>query len=242
MSNHEDLKEDEIPIARSTMSEEEILRDGASFFNRRGINRWDWSETRDKIYPKQPELVHEVKAHTKVPQKFPWEESARILEDIDELHSVTDEGGAPEAFPYAPPAPKHREPKVDEFGRSYGAGGRKSATANALLSPGTGIIEVNGKPLREYFTSLLDRNAVIQPLFVTERMRSFDVKLMVQGGGRAGQAGAARLAIARALQNNDPNFRPVLKMAGFLTRDAREVERKKTGLRKARKAEQWGKR
>jgi len=107
---------------------------------------------------------------------------------------------------------------------------------------GTGIIEVNGKPLREYFTSLLDRNAVIQPLFVTERMRSFDVKLMVQGGGRAGQAGAARLAVARALQNNDPNFRPVLKMAGFLTRDAREVERKKTGLRKARKAEQWGKR
>jgi small subunit ribosomal protein S9 len=104
------------------------------------------------------------------------------------------------------------------------------------------VIRVNGKLLHEYFPAMYHRDFVVQPLFITERMRSFDVRAVVKGGGQSGQAGAIRMAVASALQNNNPNFRPVLKLAGYLERDARKVERKKTGLRKARKAEQWGKR
>ena len=124
----------------------------------------------------------------------------------------------------------------------YGTGRRKSATARVHIKPGKGDIVVNQRSLEDYFGRETARMIVRQP-FVTLNMQDrFDVKVNVQGGGPSGQAGAIRHGITRALLKYDETLRPALRKAGFVTRDAREVERKKVGLHKARKRPQYSKR
>jgi small subunit ribosomal protein S9 len=124
----------------------------------------------------------------------------------------------------------------------YGTGRRKSSAARVFLKPGKGSIVVNDRPLDEFFGRETSRMIVRQPLAVTEMSSKFDVKVTVEGGGMTGQAGAIRLGIARALVEYDENLKPALRKAGLMTRDAREVERKKVGLHKARRAPQFSKR
>ncbi|TWG29173.1 small subunit ribosomal protein S9 [Geobacillus sp. C56-T2] len=124
----------------------------------------------------------------------------------------------------------------------YGTGRRKSSVARVRLVPGDGRIIVNKKDIREYIPSEALIEMVKQPLVLTETLGSYDVLVNVQGGGFAGQAGAIRHGIARALLEVDPEFRAVLKRAGLLTRDARVKERKKYGLKGARRAPQFSKR
>ncbi len=124
----------------------------------------------------------------------------------------------------------------------YGTGRRKTAAARVFLASGNGQITVNSKPLDEFFGRETARMVVRQPLEVAELGDKLDVKVTVRGGGNTGQAGAIRHGIARALVEYDENLRSPMRAAGFLTRDAREVERKKVGLRKARKRPQFSKR
>ena len=124
----------------------------------------------------------------------------------------------------------------------YGTGRRKKSVARVYLTPGTGEITVNKRTLDEYFGLDTLKVVVRQPLVATETADKYDVKVIVKGGGFTGQAGAVRHGIARALLKVDDEFRPVLKKAGYLTRDPRMKERKKYGLKKARKASQFSKR
>lgn len=128
--------------------------------------------------------------------------------------------------------------------RYVGATGRrKSAVARARLYPGRGNFEVNNKSAREYFGGRdIYQSMIAEPLRLTNTVDKFNVQIKVLGGGMTGQAGAVRHAIARALVRSDPELRPVLRRAGFLTRDARVKERKKVGLKRARKAPQYTKR
>jgi small subunit ribosomal protein S9 len=126
--------------------------------------------------------------------------------------------------------------------RSMYTGRRKSSVARVRLTAGTGQITVNGRPLLDYFQVEANRRAVVEPFHVTESEGRFDVVARLHGGGTSGQAGALAHGIARALEVEEPEWRPLLKKAGLLTRDAREVERKKYGLKKARKAPQYSKR
>lgn len=121
-------------------------------------------------------------------------------------------------------------------------GRRKTATARVRLYPGTGEIVVNDKPMPDYFGRDLDRMILKQPLALTGTEESFNISVRVRGGGDSGQAAAVQLGIARALCESDANLRPPLKAAGLLTRDARIKERKKPGLKRARKAPQYTKR
>lgn len=124
----------------------------------------------------------------------------------------------------------------------YGTGRRKSSVARVRLVPGNGQIVVNGKDSKDYFCKKTLEMIVRQPLVLTETEGRFDVLVNAHGGGTTGQAGAVRLGIARALLKADPEFRPALKKAGFLTRDPRMKERKKYGLKGARRAPQFSKR
>ena len=125
---------------------------------------------------------------------------------------------------------------------NYGTGRRKSAVARVFIKPGKGDIVVNDKPVDEFFSRETGRMIVRQPLTLTETLTKFDIMVNVIGGGEAGQAGAVRHGIPRALIDYNVEFKPVLKQAGLVTRDAREVERKKVGLRKARRRKQFSKR
>ena len=124
----------------------------------------------------------------------------------------------------------------------YGTGRRKSSSARVFLRPGKGDINVNARSIDSFFGRETARMIVRQPLDITEMNDKFDIHVTVKGGGMNGQAGAIRLGIARALLQYDEGLRADLRKAGLLTRDAREVERKKVGLRKARKKEQYSKR
>jgi small subunit ribosomal protein S9 len=124
----------------------------------------------------------------------------------------------------------------------YGTGRRKNSTARVYLTKGSGQITVNDKPLENFFGRPTNCMIVRQPLEATELVDQFDVNVMVKGGGTTGQAGAIRLGLSRALLEYDEELRKTLRASGFLTRDAREVERKKVGLHKARKATQYSKR
>jgi small subunit ribosomal protein S9 len=125
---------------------------------------------------------------------------------------------------------------------NYGTGRRKSAIARVFLKAGKGDIIVNDKPVDTFFSRETGRMVVRQPLVLTDRLNSFDIMVNVSGGGESGQAGAVRHGIARALIEFDAALKPVLKKAGLVTRDAREVERKKVGLHKARRRKQFSKR
>lgn len=136
-----------------------------------------------------------------------------------------------------------RVPVIDERGRAHGRGGRKSSTASVFLYPGEGNITVNDMDFVEYFPRDSLRENILGPFVATRTCGAFDVTCKVHGGGKSGQAGAVRHGIARALQNYNPDeYRPPMKALGFMTRDPRKVERKKIGLKKARKAPQWVKR
>ena len=125
---------------------------------------------------------------------------------------------------------------------TYATGRRKTSTARVYLSEGKGNILVNDIPLEEYFGREVAKILVMQPLVLLDISSKFDIMVKVSGGGSFGQAGAIRHGISRALEKFDPEFRPSLKSAGYLTRDSRKVERKKVGLVKARKSKQFSKR
>jgi small subunit ribosomal protein S9 len=124
----------------------------------------------------------------------------------------------------------------------YGTGRRKSSVARVFIKAGSGNIVVNGKPVDQYFSRETGRMIVRQPLVLTERVANFDIMVNVNGGGETGQAGAVRHGITRALIEYDAGLKSELKKAGFVTRDAREVERKKVGFHKARRRKQFSKR
>ncbi len=121
-------------------------------------------------------------------------------------------------------------------------GRRKEAVCRARLLQGTGRFEINGRPIEDYFPSARQRMIITEPLRLTETEGRYDILCKIEGGGISGQAGALRHAISKALVDLDADLRPMLKKAGFLTRDAREKERRKYGLKKARKAPQYSKR
>ena len=125
---------------------------------------------------------------------------------------------------------------------NYGTGRRKSAVARVFIKSGKGDIIVNGKPIKEYFARETSLMIVHQPLELTAHAETFDIKVNVTGGGETGQAGAVRHGITRALIDYDATLKPTLSKAGYVTRDAREVERKKVGLHKARRRKQFSKR
>lgn len=138
-------------------------------------------------------------------------------------------------------APKH-EKKVDKFGRAYATGKRKNAIARVWIKPGKGKITVNGRAVEVYFARPVLQMIVNQPFAVADRNGQFDVEVLVDGGGLSGQAGAVKHGISKALAHFEPDLRKPLKVAKFLRRDARVVERKKYGHAKARKRFQFSKR
>ena len=124
----------------------------------------------------------------------------------------------------------------------YGTGRRKNAVARVFMKRGSGAIVVNGKPIDTFFSRETGRMVVRQPLELVEHLNTFDIMVNVDGGGESGQAGAVRHGITRALIEYDAALKPALSKAGFVTRDAREVERKKVGFHKARRRKQFSKR
>ena len=142
----------------------------------------------------------------------------------------------------AEPEIETREPKIDVLGRAYATGRRKDAVARVWVRNGSGRFLVNGKEMPAYFARPTLQMIINQPFEVVNRLGQFDVMCTVNGGGLSGQAGAVRHGLSRALINFDPALRPVLKTGGFLTRDDREVERKKYGKAKARRSFQFSKR
>ena len=161
----------------------------------------------------------------------------------EESQTLTDLAGLGEAAGVAVEAePEAPEPKRDELGRSYATGKRKDAVARVWLKPGAGKITVNGREFERYFVRPVLRMVIHQPFEAADRKDQFDVTCTVKGGGLSGQAGAVRHGISKALTLYEPELRPVLKKGGFLTRDARVVERKKYGKAKARRSFQFSKR
>jgi small subunit ribosomal protein S9 len=141
----------------------------------------------------------------------------------------------------APEPPKYVQ-KLDKQGRSYATGKRKDAVARVWIKPGAGKIVVNARDLQGYFARPVLRMLIQQPLVATNRIGQYDVTCTVSGGGLSGQAGAVRHGLSKALMHFEPELRPALKRGGFLTRDARVVERKKYGKAKARRSFQFSKR
>ncbi|MBB2945431.1 small subunit ribosomal protein S9 [Actinoplanes lutulentus] len=173
----------------------------------------------DNIEPEVTEVVETVETVEAVEE--PAAETAVVVE-------------TPAPAPVRAPRPGDRP--IQTVGR------RKEAIVRVRLVPGTGKITCNGRELADYFPSKVNQQLIREPFVTTERAEQFDVIANLRGGGITGQAGALRLAIARALITSDPDDRPALKKAGFLTRDARVKESKKYGLKKARKAPQYSKR
>ena len=169
-------------------------------------------------------------------------ESEEDMEYMAELHAETRRMEAQKERWLKNAQPPVRVPVIDSMGRSYGRGARKSASARVWITPGFGNVTVNRKDIIDYFPRFTDRELLLEPLVVTRTSAKFDLQCQVQGGGLRGQAGAIRLGLARALQHWNPTYRPPMKKMGFLTRDARKVERKKIGKVKARKSPQWNRR
>ena len=157
-------------------------------------------------------------------------QETRSLEGLDKLKTA-----APAA------APEHVQ-KLDKLGRAYATGKRKNAVARVWLKPGKGMIVVNSKDYTAYFARPVLQMLLQQPLTAANRNTQYDIMATVMGGGLSGQAGAVRHGISKALTYFEPDLRPVLKKGGFLTRDARVVERKKYGRMKARRSFQFSKR
>ena len=156
---------------------------------------------------------------------------------LADLKDFAAAGAVPSALPTV-----RVEPKRDAQGRSYATGRRKNAIARVWIKPGRGDINVNGKTVTQYFARPVLRMLITQPFLISDRYNQFDVYCTVNGGGLSGQAGALRHGISRALTYYEPDLRGILKLAGFLTRDSRVVERKKYGKAKARRSYQFSKR
>ena len=156
------------------------------------------------------------------------------LTSLDQLRDAV-------AAPVVEEAPK-REPVRDSLGRSYATGKRKDAVARVWIKPGSGRITVNQRPIETYFARPVLRMMIGQPFTIAARENQYDVYVTVKGGGLSGQAGAVRHGISQALVRFEPALRSALKKGGFLTRDARVVERKKYGKAKARRSFQFSKR
>jgi small subunit ribosomal protein S9 len=159
-------------------------------------------------------------------------EVARSFEDLARLRP----GAAVE------PEPEVLEPKIDALGRAYATGRRKQSVARVWLKTGSGRFLVNGREVQRYFARPTLQMVIHQPIAMIDRLGQYDISCTVVGGGLSGQAGAVRHGISRALVAYDPTLRPVLKSGRFLTRDDREVERKKYGRAKARRSFQFSKR
>jgi small subunit ribosomal protein S9 len=157
---------------------------------------------------------------------------AETMQSLEELAALK---------PAAPEAPK-RVQRLDKQGRAYATGKRKNAVARVWIKPGSGRIVVNSKPVETFFARPVLRMLIQQPLVAANRQTQYDVVCTVSGGGLSGQAGAVRHGISKALTHYEPDLRPTLKRGGFLTRDARVVERKKYGRAKARRSFQFSKR
>jgi small subunit ribosomal protein S9 len=163
-------------------------------------------------------------------------EVVETVEEPAEAAVVVEAPAAEAPAPAVVRAPRPGDRPIQTVGR------RKEAIVRVRLVPGTGKITCNGRDLEAYFPSKVHQQLIREPLAITEKAEQFDVLANLHGGGITGQAGALRLGIARALITNEPDDRPALKKAGFLTRDARVKESKKYGLKKARKAPQYSKR
>jgi small subunit ribosomal protein S9 len=161
------------------------------------------------------------------------------VQTLADIGTIAD-GGAPAVNNNAP-APL-REQKIDKQGRAYATGRRKDAVARVWVKPGTGKITINGRDQETYFARPTLRLVINQPFTITDRAGQYDVVATVRGGGLSGQAGAVKHGIAQALSKYEPELRSTVKVAGFLTRDSRVVERKKYGKAKARRSFQFSKR
>jgi small subunit ribosomal protein S9 len=157
---------------------------------------------------------------------------AETMQSLDQLSALR---------PETPEAPKYVQ-KLDKQGRAFATGKRKDAVARVWIKPGGGTITINKRPVETYFARPVLRMLIQQPLAAANRNGQYDVNCTVSGGGLSGQAGAVRHGISKALTNFEPELRSVLKRGGFLTRDARVVERKKYGRAKARRSFQFSKR
>jgi small subunit ribosomal protein S9 len=162
---------------------------------------------------------------------------AQVIQSLSDLKTQTSAPVTATATAGALP-----ERKVDQYGRAYATGKRKDAVARVWIKQGSGKVTVNGRELQVYFARPVLRMLLNQPFEVAGRIDQFDVMCTVAGGGLSGQAGAVRHGISKALTYFEPALRPALKAAGFLTRDARVVERKKYGRAKARRSFQFSKR
>ncbi|WP_369431904.1 30S ribosomal protein S9 [Glycomyces amatae] len=180
------------------------------------------------------EAVETEAVEAEAPVEVPADAPAEVAEVAEAPVEIPADVAAAPSVPSIPVIPSDRP--IQTVGR------RKRAIARVRLVPGTGKYVVNGKSLEDYFPSKVHQQTVAEPFVTVEAGDNFDVLVNIHGGGATGQAGALRLGIARALVEIDPNTRPALKAAGFLTRDAREKESKKYGLKKARKAPQYSKR
>jgi small subunit ribosomal protein S9 len=161
---------------------------------------------------------------------------------VEEVKSLAELGEVAEGTVPAVEIEAPREPVRDELGRAYATGKRKDAVARVWIKPGSGKVTVNGRDITVYFARPVQQLILNQPVQVAGVEGEFDVEATVKGGGLSGQAGAVKHGISKALQLYDPSLRSALKAAGFLTRDARVVERKKFGRRKARRSFQFSKR
>ena len=168
------------------------------------------------------------------------EPQAAETEEVPAVSEYTTQTGDTRPGDAQTPAAATRRPVVT--GNALGTGRRKEAIARVRIAPGTGQFKVNARTLEEYFPNKVHQQLIKEPFVLLGAEEQFDVIVRITGGGVSGQAGALRLGIARALILVDPESRPALKRAGFLTRDARVTERKKAGLKKARKAPQYSKR
>ncbi|MFT4091601.1 MAG: 30S ribosomal protein S9, partial [Asticcacaulis sp.] len=158
---------------------------------------------------------------------------ATTSQGLESLQALSSEAAA---------APAPRVQQLDKYGRAYATGKRKNAIARVWIKPGSGKWIINGREQEVYFARPVLRMMIAQPLNLTERSTQFDVFVTVQGSGLSGQAGAIRHGLSKALTYYEPELRPALKAAGFLTRDSRVVERKKYGRAKARRSFQFSKR
>lgn len=170
------------------------------------------------------------------------EQNETGTETETETTTVTDLADLGEATGVVETAAPLYEKKVDEQGRAYATGRRKNAVARVWIKPGSGKITVNGRDVAVYFARPTQQMVIQQPFQAANRTDQYDIMCTVKGGGLSGQAGAVRHGISRALTNYEPELRGALKSGGFLTRDARMVERKKYGRAKARRSFQFSKR
>jgi small subunit ribosomal protein S9 len=192
------------------------------------------------------EAPKEEAAAKDAPAEPPAERSAgpasEPIKDLADLGAALEGTAAQPATPTEPVVPVDAEPVLDAKGRAYATGKRKDAVARVWIKPGPGTITVNGRDVERYFARPVLRMILKQPFDAVARDGQYDVMCTVKGGGLSGQAGAVRHGISRALVSFEPALRPTLKKGGFLTRDARVVERKKYGRRKARRSFQFSKR